>query len=124
MDDNDRFEAQVFGILISTLRNQRQMNQTDFGQLVGMSQVKVSRIEKGKVRPDASLIRKFAQACGMRRRELSEMYEDALEGTLSKAQVDPESENAGGQAWQTWLAAGVAALATGALAVYLKVDRK
>jgi DNA-binding XRE family transcriptional regulator len=82
-------EAQVFALVLGTvierLRQQRAMTQVALAQKVGASQAVISRIESGKVQPDAFTYGKLAAAFGMTVQDLDRHVNEALTATKRAA---------------------------------------
>ena len=76
----------VFGKVIAELRKHEGMGQQDFADEIGVSQPTLSRIERGKVLPDAYTYKQMAVALDMTVGKLDEAVDDALGRVAQAAQ--------------------------------------
>ncbi|HYO58076.1 helix-turn-helix transcriptional regulator [Archangium sp.] len=107
-------ESQVFGLVlgkvIATLRERRQLTQIQLAQAVGISQPVLSRIESGKMQPDAFQLREIAHALGVELHELHAQVQEAMEATKRAAEATRKKPNAN-STWDELMAvAGVVGL--------------
>jgi len=82
--------ALVLGTVVERLRRQRAMTQTALALKVGGSQAVISRIESGKMQPDALMYGKLATAFGMTVQGLDEQVKEAVTATKRAAQAVSE----------------------------------
>ena len=84
-------EAQVFGLVLGTvvarLRQQRSWTQSQLATSVGLSQPVISRIEAGKVQPDAFVYGKLAAAFGLSVEALDRQVHEAMAATKRAAEA-------------------------------------
>jgi ribosome-binding protein aMBF1 (putative translation factor) len=82
-------EAQVFALVLGTvverLRRQRAMTQAVLALKVGASQAVISRIESGKMQPDALMYGKLAAAFGMTVQGFDQQVKEAVDATKRAA---------------------------------------
>ena len=96
------------------------MSQSDFAASVGTSQAMISRMEKGDVMPDLLLMRRIAEGCGMTRKQLTDMHDEALSHTLKQGGIEGEGTAAQTNAFAKLALLGVGALAAAAILVHMK----
>jgi ribosome-binding protein aMBF1 (putative translation factor) len=110
-------EAQVFalvlGNVVERLRRQRAMTQTALALKVGASQAVISRIESGKMQPDALMYGKLATAFGMTVQCLDERVKEAVTATKRAARAVSERGTSADE-----VLAAVGALALGGLIAF------
>jgi ribosome-binding protein aMBF1 (putative translation factor) len=87
-------EAQVFALVLGTvverLRRQRAMTQTVLALKIGASQAVISRIESGKMQPDALMYGKLATAFGMTVQGFDQQVKEAIDATKRAAKAVSE----------------------------------
>lgn len=92
-------EAQVFALVLGTviaqLRQQRSWTQGQLASAVGASQPVISRIEAGRVQPDAFLYGKLAETFGMPVEVLNRKVTEAMAAAKRAA----EAVSDGGKSW-------------------------
>ena len=75
-------EAQVFALVLGTviaqLRQQRAWTQGQLAAAIGVSQPVISRIEAGRIQPDAFLYGKLAETLGMTVEALNRQVNEAM----------------------------------------------
>lgn len=76
----------VFGKVVAGLRKREGMGQDEFAAIIGVSQPTLSRIERGKVLPDALVYKRIAEGVGMSVGELDEAVDKALSRARQAAQ--------------------------------------
>lgn len=110
-------EAQVFALVLGTvverLRRQRTMTQTALALKVGASQAVISRIESGKMQPDALMYGKLATALGMSVQGLDQQVKEAVDATKRAARAVSERGTSADD-----VLAAVGALALGGLIAF------
>jgi transcriptional regulator with XRE-family HTH domain len=88
-------EAQVFalvlGSVIERLRRQRAWTQAQLAENVGATQPVISRIESGRMQPDAFLYGKLAAAFGMSVQDLEARVNEAIRATKRAAEAVADS---------------------------------
>ncbi len=105
--------ALVLGTVVERLRHQRAMTQTALAITVGASQAVISRIESGKMQPDAFLYGKLATAFGMTVQGLDQQVKEAVTATKRAAKAVSESGTSSDEVLAT-----VGALALGGLIAF------
>src|ERR1051326_5999040 len=65
--------AKIVGLKIKRLRQSKEWSQTDLGDKVGLSQVYISKIERGDADPDTELMVKFSEAFDV---QIAELFGD------------------------------------------------
>jgi DNA-binding XRE family transcriptional regulator len=84
-------DAQVFGLVLGSvveqLRRQREWTQEELAHTVGISQPTLSKIEAGKLQPDAFLYGKLAAAFGLSVHELDDDVNQAISATKRAAEA-------------------------------------
>src|SRR5262245_27885846 len=88
-------EAQVFalvlGAVIERLRRHHSWTQAQLAEKVGASQPVISRIEKGRIQPDAFLYGRLAAAFGLTVQDLQQRVNNAMNATKRAAEaVSPQ----------------------------------
>lgn len=58
------FPYEHVALEIAGLRGQREMTQTEFGELVGVPQSTIARLESGRQNPSVGMLKRIAQATG------------------------------------------------------------
>jgi transcriptional regulator with XRE-family HTH domain len=118
--------ALVIGAVVSQLRESRGWTQKDLSEKVGTTQPTLSRIERGRGKPDAYMIRSLARAFGMSPARLNNVVEDAYARTADAARRTTRRER-NTPWWKVALmvagAAGLAGLAAFAVSAALAEDR-
>lgn len=82
--------ALVLGTVVEQLRRQHAMTQIALAQRVGASQAVISRIESGKIQPDAFMYGKLAAAFGMPVQDLDRRVKEAVTATKRAAEAVSE----------------------------------
>ena len=116
----------VFGKVVAELRKRAGMGQDDFADEIGVSQPTLSRIERGKVLPDALVYKRIAEAVGMTVGDLDVTVDQALARAGLAAQGMTDKKSSGDNVLAGVLGAlGVAAVGgLGAFAVAALLDAK
>ena len=86
MEISEQVYKLVFGKVIAELRKHEDMGQQEFADEIGVSQPTLSRIERGKVLPDAFTYKRMAVTLDMTVGELDEAVDDALDRVAQAAQ--------------------------------------
>lgn len=103
----------VLGTVVERLRRQRAMTQIALALKVGASQAVISRIESGKMQPDAFLYGKLATALGMTVQGLDQQVKEAVTATKRAAKAVSEKGTSSDD-----VLAAVGALALGGLIAF------
>lgn len=61
---DEEFPYRDLALAIGDLRVDRDMTQTEFGELVGVPQSTIARLESGRQNPSAGMLKRIAQATG------------------------------------------------------------
>jgi DNA-binding XRE family transcriptional regulator len=79
--------ALVLGSVVEQLRRQREWTQEELAHTVGISQPTLSKIEAGRLQPDAFLYGKLAAAFGLSVHELDDDVNQAIGATKRAAEA-------------------------------------
>jgi transcriptional regulator with XRE-family HTH domain len=97
-------EAQVFALVLGTviaqLRQKQSMTQGGLASALGVSQPVISRIEAGRMQPDAFLYGKIAEAFGMTVEALNKDVKEAMAAAKRAAEAVSDGE----KSWDDLLA--------------------
>lgn len=114
MTPEKKIYAVVFGKVVSTLRSDLGLTQSELAERVSVGQPTISRLERGTLIPDAMLTEALAGALGLTVGQLLDYVNEGVERTkvAAKGALGDDPSASGQPWWSTPLkVAGIAGLA-------------